>query len=152
MNDEVTPILILVSVPVLVEYGNKFCFVKQNDSNKYCLPYGFVGEREHLFDTAIRVLKEKTNIKLSEKSWNSSFNAPPIVFDNNVDDSLRVIKHVCIFNITIAMNCIGEKPKDSEDLKWITLEEMLNRKDDFDDECFQMVYNVLKGRNYNGIL
>lgn len=121
---------------VILEVNNKFLLInRKNSPGKYtwALPGGFRNNNETFMECAIRELIEETNINLSKDILENS-----IVYSKFFDSPKRfhgILRNTYAFYFKV-LNCENitvNAQDDAMDVKWFTLEEIMNELELYDD-------------------
>lgn len=142
-----------ITADALCICDNKILLVKRKNHpgmNLLAMPGGYLNSKESILDCCIRELKEETNINISIDKLKKS-----IVFNRYFDEPSRDPRGRSVTHCFMIYLKNQKTPKiiasdDAKSVQWMSLDEIDDYRDDFFDDHYQIIKNMLKQINNNG--
>lgn len=142
------PIIFVTVDSIVIKSGHILLVRRGGNPGKglFALPGGFLGEKERILDSAIRELKEETNIKLMDSILRSAARPVPHPYDHP-DRSLRgrTISHAVVFDLGGGQLPNVSAGDDAAEAFWMPVNEVLAHPDLFFEDHWHIIYdNVMR--------
>jgi bifunctional NMN adenylyltransferase/nudix hydrolase len=137
---------VFVTVDALVTCANHVLLIRRAHApgaGLLALPGGFIEQRETVYQSAVRELREETQLRLLESTMRDSLK-PVVVFDHP-DRSLRgrTITHAHHFDLGARELPEVRAADDARSASWVPIEQLCELEDQCHDDHFHMLDHFL---------
>jgi len=137
---------IFVTVDSLVICRGHVLVIKRGRNphkDMYALPGGFVNQHETLRDSAIRELKEETQISVARPILENCVKQVKVFDAINRDDRGRAISHTHVFDLNVKNWPTVKAADDANDAMWMSFNDVDKYKREFAFDHYQIIKNLI---------
>jgi bifunctional NMN adenylyltransferase/nudix hydrolase len=138
--------VVFVTVDAVVRCAGRVLLVRRAQApgkGLYAVPGGFIEERETVYQSALRELREETNLALLELTMRQSLKATAVFDHPDRSQRGRTITHAHYFDLG-DRELPEVKPDDDVDAaEWMAIEKLTSIEDRFHDDHFHMLDHFL---------